>query len=319
MSDLIRLTIKRNERYKTIYLEAIEDPRLSWRAKGLHTYLISRPPDWKIRYKDLEARATDGKTALASAIKELQDAGYLTIDRLQDEHGRFVGSKWIITESVTGLPINKQPHPDFPDTGNPETGSPDTGNGGISNKQVSKKKHSSNQHTRSDKPTAPRKRKKYPPEWYKQALDAYQEIKGITLSGPEFSPLQQTIKSIFMAGHTPDEAIALMRELEASPLEWTTNWTLRTVKMKLPEWKAGKLNLSPNSNGRDDHIRALTEDIAQIDSYIEYQIDARLAKLSWRKDLTLEEEEEKERLERIRAEKLEERKRLMRKLKGETK
>ena len=170
--------------------------------------------------------------------------------------------------------------------------------------------------TRSGKPTAPRRKQKYPPEWYKQALDAYQEIKGITLAGPEFSPLQQTLKSIFMAGHTPDEVISLMRELEASPLEWTANWTLRTVKMKLPEWKAGKLNLSPNGNGRnDDYIRALKEDIAQIDEYIEYKIDARLARLSWKKDLTIEEEEERDRLLRIREEKTEERERLIRKLK----
>lgn len=318
MSDLIRLTVKRNERYKTIYLEAVEDPRLSWRAKGLHTYLISRPPEWKIRYKDLEGRSTDGKTALASAIKELQDAGYLKIDKLQDKNGRFTGSKWTITESASGLPIDNSPHPDFPDTGSPGTDSPDTGNRGISNKQVSNKEHLSNKkNTRSDKPTGSKRRQtKFPGEWYKRALDAYQEIKGITLSGPEFSPLQQTLKSIYMAGHTPDEVIGLMRELEASPLEWTQNWTLRTVRMKLPEWKAGKLRLSPNGNGHDeDRIRALKEDIAQIDHYIEYRLDARLAKLGWKQDLTVEEEEEKERLIRIREEKLEERKGLIRKLK----
>lgn len=64
----------------------------------------------------------------------------------------------------------------------------------------------------------------------------------------------------------------------------------------------------------DDYIRALKEDIAQLDRYIEYQIDARLAKLDWKRDLTIEEEEEKERLMRIREEKVEERNRLIQKL-----
>jgi len=97
--------------------------------------------------------------------------------------------------------------------------------------------------TRSDKPTASRKQVKYDATWYKEVLDAYQEIRGIALNGPEFSPLQQTIKTIFMAGHEPKDAIGLMHALEDSDEEWTCNWTLRTVKMKLPLWKAGKLTL----------------------------------------------------------------------------
>lgn len=86
-----------------------------------------------------------------------------------------------------------------------------------------------------------RKNKKFPKEDYDKIIKAYQEIKGIELNGPEFSPIQQDIKTMFMAEREPEEIIKFMKWLEQSNEEWTQNWTIRTVKIKMPEWTAGKL------------------------------------------------------------------------------
>jgi len=59
----------------------------------------------------------------------------------------------------------------------------------------------------------------------------------------------------------------------------------------------------------------LKEDIAEIDRYLEHRIEARLAKLGWKDgNLSLEESEEKEKLERIRIEKMAERAKLVKQL-----
>ncbi|MGO9016661.1 MAG: hypothetical protein ACLQF0_17000 [Dissulfurispiraceae bacterium] len=98
MSALITLKIQRNEKYSVIGLTAVEDPCLDWAAKGLHTYLISRPPDWQIRFEDLLRRSSCGKTALTSAIKKLQVTGYLTILKIKNGNGHFIGSSWEVRE-----------------------------------------------------------------------------------------------------------------------------------------------------------------------------------------------------------------------------
>jgi len=135
VSELIRLETRRSKRYKTIFLEATEDPRLSWKAKGLHTYLMSRPPGWEIHYHHLASCSTDGKSSLGSAVKELSALGYLRIEKEQGESGHFSGSKWVLTESPMTMPIGESPYPDYPDTDYPDTDYPDTDNGTISKKQ----------------------------------------------------------------------------------------------------------------------------------------------------------------------------------------
>lgn len=319
MSELIRLEQRKTERFKTIDLTAIDsDPRLSWKAKGLHTYLMSRPPNWEFYYADLLKRASDKRGAIKSGLKELQVAGYLLIKRDKDAKGRWAGRTWIVTQDPKRLPL---------DGGTPlfenEDGKAASSvsrktvlreNGKTENQQGSKEQ-GSKKHIKKE-PSAAKPR--FSPVWYKQNVTDYQEIKGVTLSGPEFGEIQRTLKSIYKAGHKPEDVRALMKAFEQSKEEWTDNWTIHTVARKLPEFLAGKLF---GGDGRDtDRIRALKADIAQIDRYLEYQIKGRLTKLDWRaKDnggLSLEESEEKERLERIRSEKQAERAKLEKQLRA---
>lgn len=71
---------------KTIF----EDEAISWKAKGLMGYLLSRPDDWVVRMADLKKRSTDGRHATRTAVQELEGAGYLTRYRERDEQGQFV-------------------------------------------------------------------------------------------------------------------------------------------------------------------------------------------------------------------------------------
>jgi hypothetical protein len=317
MSGLIRLEQRKTERFKTIDLTAVDDdPRLSWKAKGIHTYLMTRPPKWEFYYADLLKRATDKRGAIKSGLKELQEAGYLKIRRDQDERGRWSGRTWIVTQDPKELPIESET-PLFENTDGKQTSTVSRKtvlreNRNTENQQGSKKQ-GSNKH-KEEKTSASKPR--FPAEWYRQNETDYQEIKGVTLNGPEFGPFQRDLKLIYKAGHTPDEVRALMLALEKSEEAWTDSWTVKTVRMKIAEWKAGKLRLK---NGRDEEkIKALRDDISEINHYLEYQVERRLIELGWAEEengsLSEEQMEQQEKLERIRSQKEQEKMMLLKEL-----
>lgn len=87
-------------------------------------------------------------------------------------------------------------------------------------------------------------------EWYDQVLKEYQQLKGITLQGEEFKPVRQATKTMFMSGRTPEQVIAVMRDISRRNY---CDWTINTVKMKLPDTLA-KLGLSLQPNQEQDEL-----------------------------------------------------------------
>lgn len=72
----------------------LEDSRLSWRAKGLLCYMLSRPDNWRINKTDLYKRGTEGRDAMHSALNELKELGYLHIYPNQQDKGQMQGWIW---------------------------------------------------------------------------------------------------------------------------------------------------------------------------------------------------------------------------------
>lgn len=62
----------------------IENPALSWKAKGVLAYLLSRPDNWIIRLGDLLNRSPDGPYAVRQAVKELRNAGHLEMETIRE-------------------------------------------------------------------------------------------------------------------------------------------------------------------------------------------------------------------------------------------
>jgi hypothetical protein len=72
-----------------------EDSRLSWAAKGLLWYILSRPKNWKIYLNQLaevyegSRERGNGKDAVRSLINELKDVGYVQYIKYKDSKGRW--------------------------------------------------------------------------------------------------------------------------------------------------------------------------------------------------------------------------------------
>ena len=79
----------RPDRYAIVPMPALEDRRLSWKARGLLAYLLSRPDNWQTNSSSLAKIAPDGRDAIRTGLAELVDAGYLVRSKAQDTAGRW--------------------------------------------------------------------------------------------------------------------------------------------------------------------------------------------------------------------------------------
>lgn len=107
---------KRDHPFVQIDKRAIEDEGLSWKAKGLLCYLLSKPDDWKIYINELKKHSTDGRDATRSALNELMECGYVLRNRLHGDNGKFQGFEYLVLESpftdpqsICGLSVNGSP------------------------------------------------------------------------------------------------------------------------------------------------------------------------------------------------------------------
>lgn len=81
------IRVKKDERYFSASNEPFNDERLSWEARGLMGYLLSKPNNWIIRQKDLEKKGPAGEHKLRRMLAELRKYGYMNRIRVIGEGG----------------------------------------------------------------------------------------------------------------------------------------------------------------------------------------------------------------------------------------
>lgn len=64
--------------YASISNKVLGDKRLSWAARGLLTYLLSKPDDWTVRMGDLIAQSPGSRTMVRGIFSELETYGYIS-------------------------------------------------------------------------------------------------------------------------------------------------------------------------------------------------------------------------------------------------
>lgn len=103
--------VEKNKNYVVLNRTALNDERLSWKAKGIIAYMLSMPDDWKFYIEELAGHAKDGVDSLRSGIKELSKHGYVKRFPIRDEKTKKI-IEWetVIYES----PQSKKPDREFP-------------------------------------------------------------------------------------------------------------------------------------------------------------------------------------------------------------
>lgn len=93
----------------------LRDKRLTLKAVGLLSKMLSFNDGWKFSTNGLAAICKEGPDAIRSALNELEDNGYLVRQRQRDSKGRI---------SNTVFDIYEEPHSTFPDKDNPHQENP---------------------------------------------------------------------------------------------------------------------------------------------------------------------------------------------------
>ena len=77
----------------------LANTNLSLKAKGLLAYVLSLPDDWVIYTEEITKHHKDGKAAVLSAFKELEEQGHVKRERVRDTNGQLKGYKTTVYET----------------------------------------------------------------------------------------------------------------------------------------------------------------------------------------------------------------------------
>lgn len=133
MSGIVRVS-KRPERYTIADNEIIANSAMSWEARGVLIYLLSKPDNWTVRIDDLVKQSPAGIKVVRRIIKELEAFKYLYRHKYQGEGGKWnwesvvFDKPYAVPPDMGGIPIVSTMS--IPSTPNGKTvGVPSTPNG----------------------------------------------------------------------------------------------------------------------------------------------------------------------------------------------
>jgi hypothetical protein len=79
--------------------DVARDRRLSYKARGLLVTMLSYPDYWRFRVDDLVKGSPDGRHAVTTGLRELEDAGYLKRRKYRLPDGTFA-SRLVVFDSI---------------------------------------------------------------------------------------------------------------------------------------------------------------------------------------------------------------------------
>lgn len=141
--------IEKTRDYTVMANHHLRNTKLSLKAKGLLSLMLSLPEDWDYTTKGLARICKDGVDSICSAVNELEEHGYVIRERIRNSKGQLTDIQYTILEKPQlPLPEQEKPKQENPVLGSPVLGEPEQENHAQlntkkSSKQLSKKDLSS--------------------------------------------------------------------------------------------------------------------------------------------------------------------------------
>ena len=110
--------VHKNANFTIMSNHHFKEKKMSLKAKGLLSLMLSLPEDWNYSISGLVTLSKDGKDSVMSALGELETFGYLERTRMINSKGQFSGIEYNIFEE----PQTKNPVEDNPILDNPILG-----------------------------------------------------------------------------------------------------------------------------------------------------------------------------------------------------
>lgn len=213
MNKIIR---KKNENYTIVSNVCVRDNRLSLKAKGLMSLVMSLPNDWDFSIQGLSSIVKEGKSAIYAAINELKEFGYCNVITSRDDKGKIIGNDYtFFEEPCADIPYTENPYTENQDMDNPNMDNQDLENQPQINKDIKeikteiiKEKENTNvfpkkKSSRFIKPTV-------------EEVDAYVKEKGYHIDAENFVNYYES--KGWVVGKAP------MKDWEAACRTWEKTW-----------------------------------------------------------------------------------------------
>ena len=110
-----KLIIK--NRYGTIPNDLLNSIHISFKAKGMYAYIQSKPDNWEFSAERISKQVKEGLPSVISALKELENFGYLSRNRYQNNKGF-----WVVDYLLYEIPIEENLIIGKPNEENPNIG-----------------------------------------------------------------------------------------------------------------------------------------------------------------------------------------------------
>lgn len=142
--------VEKNHNYTVMANYHLKDIRLSLKAKGLMSVMLSLPDDWDYTLRGLSHICKEGVDAIREAIRELERAGYILRSRERNEKGQMKNTEYVIYEEpqdpqaqadcsdddyapILGSPALEKPALEKPTLDDPTLENPALGNPALEN------------------------------------------------------------------------------------------------------------------------------------------------------------------------------------------
>ncbi len=99
------MRVEKNNSYTVMANHHLRDKRLSLKAKGLLSVMISLPPEWDFTLAGLACISREGIGAIRAAVQELEENGYIIRTRPRNQAGQLGDTAYTIYE----FPQNEKP------------------------------------------------------------------------------------------------------------------------------------------------------------------------------------------------------------------
>ena len=99
MSGTVR--VKKKEKYTTLENALTQNSDLSWAARGMMGYLLSKPNNWETQVSDLIKQSPAGKEHVGTVLRELQRFGYIKREKVRQKDGTFAFETTVYEEPFT--------------------------------------------------------------------------------------------------------------------------------------------------------------------------------------------------------------------------
>ena len=126
--------IEKTRDYTVMANHHLRNTKLSLKAKGLLSLMLSLPEDWDYTTKGLGKICKDGVDSICSTVNELEEHGYVIRERIRNAKGQLTDIQYTILEQPKppqpgqGKPKQENPVLDSPVLGTPKQEEPEQGN-----------------------------------------------------------------------------------------------------------------------------------------------------------------------------------------------